>query len=361
MLVGKGLYGEVRAENGHAVKTLTPQCSEYLRNCDLIPRSTLKEMVAYRALEGAPNVAQLLLVEKGQDQRLRLHTELADGDLSSAESRTLDPTSVLGQLCAGMAGMHARGLIHNDVKPNNILFKGQQVHFTDFGMVGFTFGESAKGRGCPGFEPPEQKASGRATRASDVFALAVTFVCWLAGASAPKATPTELLRRSGAPALQVQHIFPELQTALEPILNSMLETDAALRPSARECYVLLTGDETIPACLSLPRSGRRQSRRASVLVSNAIWQVCDHVPLLESKTVDPFLAHGAEMLDRACEEPTEAHAVACVGLLLKMFLDRTFSSRVLSETTNRRVSAEQVRDAEAHLLETLDFRLNFCL
>lgn len=357
MLLGKGLYGDVRAEGGHAVKTLPPRCNEYLRNCDLIPRSTLKEMVAYRALEGVPNVSQLLLAEKDSEQRLRLHTELADGDLSSLASRTLDPASVLRQLCAGLAGMHARGILHNDIKPDNILFRGQQVYFTDFGMVGFTVGEGAVGRGCVGFEPPEQRETALATRASDVFSLAVTFVCWLAGENAPKAAPSDLLRRSGAATLQVRHIFPDLQTSLEPVLNAMLQTDATLRPSARECYTLVSGDGTAPLCVECRRESK-PSVRAVSLVSKASWQLCNYVPLLEEKNVDAFLEHGAELLDRACDEPTEAHAMACVGLLLKMFLNRTISSNTLSGATNRRVTAGDVVAAERYLLEALDYRLH---
>jgi eukaryotic-like serine/threonine-protein kinase len=45
---------------------------------------------------------------------------------------------VLGQIFAGLAHMHARGMVHRDIKPNNILLTSRQamgVRITDFGMV----------------------------------------------------------------------------------------------------------------------------------------------------------------------------------------------------------------------------------
>ena len=40
-----------------------------------------------------------------------------------------------GQLLAGLASLHAAGMVHRDVKPANCLFVGGQLKLADFGLV----------------------------------------------------------------------------------------------------------------------------------------------------------------------------------------------------------------------------------
>ncbi len=103
--------------------------------------------------------------------------------------------------------VHARGLIHRDVKPANILFDGSGgVFLSDFG-ISKVLGEvptqpsltsTGLGPGSPQYMAPEQGLGGALTPAADQYALAVTVYECLGG-SAPfaGATPIQVLVRKG--------------------------------------------------------------------------------------------------------------------------------------------------------------------
>ena len=59
-----------------------------------------------------------------------LQTRLQDGPLPADDCR-----EYAGQLLAGLASLHAAGMVHRDVKPANCLFVGGQLKLADFGLV----------------------------------------------------------------------------------------------------------------------------------------------------------------------------------------------------------------------------------
>src|SRR5262249_28418990 len=84
-------------------------------------------------------------------------------------------------LARAVAHAHARGVIHRDLKPNNILVErstGQPV-LTDFGLAklldnaGDKLSESGTVQGTPAYTPPEQAAGKRSKFGppSDVYSL----------------------------------------------------------------------------------------------------------------------------------------------------------------------------------------------
>jgi len=121
------------------------------------------------------------------------------GDLGSwiNAGRCRDPRTALSiavQFCHGMEFTHARGIIHRDIKPQNILLtKNALVKITDFGIIQ-TLGDVGDGsgladapggteltvgfRGTPGYASPEQFADSHAVdERSDVFSFGVCL--WL--------------------------------------------------------------------------------------------------------------------------------------------------------------------------------------
>ncbi len=139
-----------------------------------------------------PNIAALYdYGELDQDgERLAyLVMELVEGEsLASllARERRLDVAQTLGILrstAAGLAAAHAAGVVHRDVKPGNVLLgPAGVVKITDFGIAwsasSVPLTQTGQVIGTAQYLSPEQAMGGKATPASDVYALgAVAYEC----------------------------------------------------------------------------------------------------------------------------------------------------------------------------------------
>jgi serine/threonine-protein kinase len=144
-----------------------------------------------------PNVAVLhdygeTTPVRGGDRQVYLVMELVEGEPLSAvlqrerrltPERTLD---VLRQAAAGLAGAHAAGVVHRDVKPGNVLVGTDgTVKITDFGIA-WSAGNANVTRtghvvGTAQYLSPEQVQGARATPASDVYSWGMVAYECLAG------------------------------------------------------------------------------------------------------------------------------------------------------------------------------------
>jgi serine/threonine protein kinase len=85
----------------------------------------------------------------------------------------------ISHVCEGLRDVHAVGVIHRDLTPNNVLCCGfgesEMFKLSDFGIarpagVSDTFGPSVIG--TPGYICPEQISEGKSSNAGDIFSLA---------------------------------------------------------------------------------------------------------------------------------------------------------------------------------------------
>ncbi|MBV2364291.1 serine/threonine protein kinase [Streptomonospora sp. NEAU-YY374] len=138
-----------------------------------------------------PGIAQVYDYGE-QDGRAYLIMELVLGEpLSSILRRNngLEPSvtlDIVGQSAAALAAAHARGVVHRDIKPGNLLVtKDGTVKLTDFGIArgneSVTLTQTGMVMGTAQYISPEQASGRPATFASDLYALGVVAYECLAG------------------------------------------------------------------------------------------------------------------------------------------------------------------------------------
>jgi eukaryotic-like serine/threonine-protein kinase len=93
-------------------------------------------------------------------------------------------SEVCAQVATALAAIHARGLVHRDVKPANIMLTGSGAKVVDFGISAVAGDRSERpGQvfGTPAYLAPERLDGGPADAASDVYALGLVLYKALSG------------------------------------------------------------------------------------------------------------------------------------------------------------------------------------
>jgi len=140
--LGEGTYGVVYKgrdrENGQVVAIKKIRISS--RDDEGLPQTALREIGLLRALNH-PNIVKLLDVE-ADDNKLNLVFEFCDKDLKKhmdSQRSKFDAKTVkrmMKQMVDGITLCHKQGLIHRDLKPQNILVDSRgTLKICDFGLA----------------------------------------------------------------------------------------------------------------------------------------------------------------------------------------------------------------------------------
>ncbi len=197
------------------------------------------------------------------------HTEISGAaNLQAVPIPQMVPTvdfarvhTVLAQLAEGLAFLHARGVIHRDVKPSNaMVLDGGHVKLLDFGLaLALASGELARETrvvGTAAYLAPEYVEKLLVSPAMDVYALGVLAFELVTGAPPFGGTLHVVSRLGRAMKLpRTSTINPEVPAELDALIDSMLAYDALHRPSALQIAIRLGAGN-----LSHPRPQRRAAR-----------------------------------------------------------------------------------------------------
>ena len=158
---------------------------------------------------------------------------ILDGDLDPRRSVRL-----LTQVALALDAAHEAGLIHRDIKPQNILIgKGDHAYLADFGLIKAPDEARLTGTGqfigTIDYVAPEQIQAEPATSASDCYALAgVLYECLTGEVPFPKPSEAATLHAHVmSPPPLVSERRPDLPPALDGVIAQGMAKDPWSRPS----------------------------------------------------------------------------------------------------------------------------------
>jgi Protein kinase domain len=141
--------------------------------------------------------------------------------------------SLVSQVAAALDAAHARGLVHRDVKPANVLVTGDDhCYLTDFGLVkdlAATTGATGTGEilGTLDYVAPERIQGGAVGAWTDVYALGCVLFFMLTGTVVfPVDTPeTKLWAHVSEPPPRVSDLRASIPPALDEVVARALAKD----------------------------------------------------------------------------------------------------------------------------------------
>jgi len=167
---------------------------------------------------------------EGETLAMRL---LREGQLPETEA-----TRIVTQLCEAIAYMHLYGVIHRDLKPDNIMLcRDGTIRIIDFGIAKsancrrLTFGDLMGKMGTVGYISPEQIQGHRGDVRSDIYAVGAIFYEMITGVvpyndkDPLAALNARLVRDPEAP----RERNPEVSPQIEAIILRALQRDPARR------------------------------------------------------------------------------------------------------------------------------------
>lgn len=187
-----------------------------------------------------PNIVQVYDFEHDTVRDLYyMVMEYIDGPTLSARLMALEfqglrfpiaeAIDITRHLADALAYAHARGMVHRDIKPGNIMFDSDgRVVLTDFGIARIVSGPSmtASGSmvGTPAYMSPEQGLGQPGDHRSDIYSLGVVLYQLVTG-TVPFSADTPIaivLQHVNDPLLPPSSLNPEVPEALERIIYKAL-------------------------------------------------------------------------------------------------------------------------------------------
>lgn len=301
-MLGEGGMGEVFLAEHEAIgKRVAIKIlrNEHAQKEDVVERFRLEARSASRIQH--PSVVQVFDFGQIDDGRFYLALEYLEGvDLAEQlhQSRVLEPLRALYitlQVCAGLSAAHAVGVIHRDMKPENVFLQRNRAGFDDAKIVDFGIAkmreiserasihpsepvvapssEASRERrltkagsifGTPEYMAPEQAAGREADHRADIYAVGIMLYEMLTGqvpfsSDSLLETLTKHISETPRPPRQVNpraNLSPQLEAVvLKAIAKLPEQRFASMDAFAEEIQVTPEGGDLLDAIrTSMPLS-----------------------------------------------------------------------------------------------------------
>jgi serine/threonine protein kinase len=256
--IGSGGMGEVwLAEDTRLLRTVAIKILPHHIAENSEARARLLREARIAAQLNHPSITTIHAIEE-QDGLLYLAMELVDGKpfgaaLAARELSDYDVVRIGRDIADALAEAHGRGIVHRDIKPDNIMISGARVKVLDFGIAKEVGGGEARPGeyrteagmvvGTIEYMSPEQALGKPVDARTDIFSLGVLLYQALTGTLPfAGATGTELLLRicRDDPQPFPSH-RPDLPDALAAAIARCLDKDRDRRfASAHELAAALS-------------------------------------------------------------------------------------------------------------------------
>src|SRR5580692_8046096 len=181
-----------------------------------------------------------------------------------------ETVQIMAQVCRALESAHAAGVVHRDLKPQNIMLdRKDRVYVMDFGIAHSleTPGMTQTGAlmGTPEYMSPEQAKGMKVDARSDLFSCGIIFYEMLTGISPYQADTAiaTLLKRTQERPQPPAEVDPAIPKAISDVVMKCLEIDRDHRYStAREIledlgHEMPTSIRTIPPTMIQPGGSSR--------------------------------------------------------------------------------------------------------
>ena len=253
------LAREVHLDRPVAIKLLPPEHAQdpslrqrFLREARLAAKLSHPNIIPIHAVEETSGfVFYVMAYIEGETLAQRVRTR---GPLPSSEA-----VRVLREVSWALAHAHERGIVHRDVKPDNILLEAstRRVLVGDFGIAAVAGEAAADGiAGTPEFMSPEQALGGSIDARSDLYGLGATAFFALSGRFPFEGNgATEVLAKHVTePAPALGSLGVAAPRSLAAIVDRCLAKEPSQRPEsaqslAEQLGVALEQRRELPAAL----------------------------------------------------------------------------------------------------------------
>ncbi len=265
------LAHDLKHERDVAIKVLKPELAQSLTG-----ERFLRE-IAITARLNHPHI--LALLDSGESAGLLYYVmPVATGDslrdrLASGALPVAEALRVAADATEALVHAHAHGIVHRDIKPDNVLLSGHHAIVVDFGIAkavtharGTTLTSEGTSLGTPAYMAPEQAAGdGDTDHRADIYAIGALLFEMLTGAAPFAGSFAQIVidkMSKDAPSLAPR--CPAASPALVRLVARCLARNPADRPATAE--VLLHELRTLAAA---PAAGAG-ARSRPVLVAGGV-------------------------------------------------------------------------------------------
>jgi serine/threonine-protein kinase len=168
------------------------------------------------------------------------------------------------KLCAGLTAAHDRGVIHRDLKPQNIMInKRGEVVIMDFGLAAISdqLSGTEVRNGTPAYMAPEQLKGSGVTARSDIYSLGLVLYELFTGKRPYEAASIQQLidLQDSVHLSSMTSVAADIDPAVEKVIRRCLDPDPSKRPhTALAVAAALPGGDPLAAALAAEKRPLRK-------------------------------------------------------------------------------------------------------